>query len=224
MSAPRPTARKVALPRGVDRADRPPAQARSDLLAGFTHAANLSVPDVGRLLPLLGERVGDACAISLVSADGQWLDLVALGSRHPEKVDLAARVLASPHASVDEGIDGHVAGIPPEVLPRIFEPLFSTKLPGHGTGLGLAQVYGLVSQHDGHVHVTRVPGAGDHGDPVETCSPVTVHRPVPRGTFGTVFPPGRFRTFGTTNRLQPGGCHARTRLPRPRIESLGGGP
>jgi hypothetical protein len=52
------------------------------------------------------------------------------------------------------------AGIPAEVLPRIFEPFFSTKQHGHGTGLGMAQVDGLVSQHEGHVRVSSVVGEG----------------------------------------------------------------
>ena len=44
-------------------------------------------------------------------------------------------------------------GIPDEVLPHIFDPFFTTKPPGQGTGLGLAQVYGIVRQLDGQVRV-----------------------------------------------------------------------
>jgi CheY-like chemotaxis protein len=48
-------------------------------------------------------------------------------------------------------------GIPADVLPHIFDPFFTTKAPGQGTGLGLAQVYGLIKQHEGHVDVqTRI--------------------------------------------------------------------
>jgi len=52
------------------------------------------------------------------------------------------------------------SGMPPEVLERIFEPLFTTKPPGRGTGMGLAVVHRLVTEARGRISATSTPGAG----------------------------------------------------------------
>jgi GAF domain-containing protein len=51
-------------------------------------------------------------------------------------------------------------GIGHQVLAHLYEPFFTTKPMGEGTGLGLAQVYGIVKQHWGYIAVDTVPGQG----------------------------------------------------------------
>ncbi len=51
-------------------------------------------------------------------------------------------------------------GMPPDVLAHVFEPFFTTKPDGHGTGLGLSQLYGFIRQSHGMVRIESEPGKG----------------------------------------------------------------
>jgi len=57
--------------------------------------------------------------------------------------------------TTDEG-----SGMDPETVEKIFDPFFSTKPPGQGTGLGLSMVYNIVRQHRGFVDVSSRSGVG----------------------------------------------------------------
>jgi len=80
-----------------------------------------------------------------------------------------------PGAVIKLQIQDAGCGIPPDSLQRIFEPFYTTKGHGKGTGLGLAAVYGTVQQHHGAISVSSEVGVGTSfqillpcaGDPVD---------------------------------------------------------
>jgi PAS domain S-box-containing protein len=101
-----------------------------------------------------------------VNGDKGMLDQVvmnlALNARDamPKGGVLKVACIKRPDGQVVLSVADTGQGISQDVLPHVFEPFYTTKPVGQGTGLGLATVYGIVGQHGGAVSVQSVEGVG----------------------------------------------------------------
>jgi PAS domain S-box-containing protein len=80
--------------------------------------------------------------------------------KHVECVCASCRTPVRSEEMVEVSVRDSGCGIAPEIIDRIFEPFFSTKEVGKGSGMGLATVHGIVHEHGGHVVVDTELGMG----------------------------------------------------------------
>ena len=141
----------------------------------------LDLNEVARdMAPMLGPLIGERVRLTLtldedpaprVLADRIQIEQVLLNlvlnarDAMPDggTLEIATRCLAG-RGALDDRVELVVSdsggGIPAEALDHIFEPFYTTKPPGQGTGLGLATVYGIVRQSGGEIEVQSEPDQG----------------------------------------------------------------
>jgi signal transduction histidine kinase/CheY-like chemotaxis protein len=102
-------------------------------------------------------------------------------ARAADEVEPFVARRTQPESWIEVAVHDSGMGMPPGVVERVFEPFYTTKEVGRGTGLGLATVWHLVSELGGRVDVESTPGEGSCfrvALPVETA-PIVVARPAP---------------------------------------------
>ncbi len=141
------------------------------MVAGFESVLRRAVPSTIEFSVDLGADAGtvsvdaqrfEAALLNLVvnardAMGGTGVLLVRTGSVELGEQGVGA-LPAGNYARISVVDSGH--GMAPDVLARAFEPFFTTKDIGRGTGLGLSQVYGFISQSGGDVQLESEPGQG----------------------------------------------------------------
>lgn len=168
-----------AAERGASLTQRLLAYARRQPLANVTLDLGAHLGTTAQLLPRL---LGDAVELQIDVPDGLWhveadpsqldaamlniagnardamphggsLILTACNARLPDTGPAEAAQLAGDYVCLEFTDNGE--GMPPEVARHAFEPFYTTKPAGEGTGLGLSQVYGFAIQSGGAAFIRR---------------------------------------------------------------------
>jgi PAS domain S-box-containing protein len=138
-----------------------------DLNAALADVETLLRRSIGEHINLIVRPAGD---VPPVSADPgqieQLLVNLALNARDAMPTGGNLVIDTARHVSGETGECAQLRvcdsgrGMAPDVVERAFEPFFTTKPSGEGTGLGLATVYGIVTQAGGTVSISSEPGVG----------------------------------------------------------------
>lgn len=151
---------------------------------------------VGGMSELLRRTLGEHISVETVLAGGLWPTYIDAGQLENAILNLCVNArdampdggkltietnnthlderYAAEHEEVTPGqyvvlcVTDTGTGMPPHVIERAFDPFYTTKGVGRGTGLGLSQVFGFVKQSGGHIKIYSEP---DHGTTVKLYLP-----------------------------------------------------
>jgi two-component system, cell cycle sensor histidine kinase and response regulator CckA len=204
-----PAARKTATQHIVEAADRAAGLTRQLLAFGRRQVMQPQHVDLNELVTSLAKMVrrvvGEDIDLQVrlseqplaIHADPGLIDQVlmnlvinardAMPAGGQLRVETTSRISPEGEQAIVTVTDTGI-GISPECLPRIFDPFYTTKDPGKGSGLGLATAFGIAAQHGGRIEVSsRI----NHGTTFEVVLPVSAHdaetaaavkeAPAPRG-------------------------------------------
>ncbi|MDD1523228.1 MULTISPECIES: PAS domain S-box protein [Bradyrhizobium] len=173
-----------AAARGADLTQHLLAFARKQPLQPREIDINSLIVDTAKLLrPTLGEQIQiesvfeDENCVAIVDPNQLTTAILnlALNARDAMPgggkliVETGAAYLDEVYAGANDVPPGHYVliavsdtgtGIPAHMLPRVFDPFFTSKGPGKGTGLGLSMVYGFIKQSAGHIKIYSEEGHG----------------------------------------------------------------
>jgi len=148
----------------------------------------------GLLRSTLGSRIAMEVAVDAdvcpVSVDVAELELalinLALNAKHAMPGGGTLRIGARNEGASEDGTTMVViavadsgVGIAADVLPRVFEPFFTTRTKEAGSGLGLSQVHGFCAQAGGRARIVSEPGQGTVVEMVLPAEPMLIHSPEP---------------------------------------------
>jgi hypothetical protein len=152
-----------------------------ELILNLDDAAGCVLADPGQIEQVIINLVVNARD---AMPDGGRITISTKTVPHQIKSAVAASGVCERLLVTDNGV-----GMDSATRDRIFEPFFTTKPVGHGTGLGLSTVHGIVKQSGGELHVATAPGKGTsftiYFPQVSTSAPVEPARTSSRSANGS---------------------------------------
>ncbi len=130
---------------------------------------NVKRQEIGRVMLNLISNAFHAVRLKAKESDDKYHPTVTVITRSAERAEVPEIISTgeaeggkggSKHGYIQIIVKDNGCGIPKDILDKIFQPFFTTKPTGEGTGLGLSLSYNIITAHDGKLEVKTVEGEG----------------------------------------------------------------